>query len=545
MKSSFFLILIFSFFLFLIPLKSVFAENLLIIEVQIAGEKANHDFIKIYNPENSDFDISSFKLRKRASTGGESSIRVFPKGSKILAKHYFLWANSEENFSVSLGANVSSKATLAKNNSLALLNPEGQILDAVSWGESQNPFVEGQSFPENPSPNQKLTRKQRAGLYQDTNNNRQDFYLDPPTEPSLPPKGETKQPEAQAQTEKETQSQIFPSNIFINEIVPSPLGPDEKEEWIEIFNSNNFEADLSGWQISDQVGKTTTYTFSQGTKISSLGFLVLARPESKIVLNNDADGVSLLPPDGKTIETINYVKAPRGQSFARKNSGFFWTSTLTPGKTNIITEPEIETEKEKETEVLGEAVYPSGVFLNEILPSPEGSDETEEWIEIFNSNGFEVDLSFWKIQDTRGRIRTYTFPGGTKISGQGFLVLSRPETKITLNNDGGGLNLINPNGDIVDQISYEKAPQGQSYNKTESGWVWSENLTPEAANITSQVSEEEKEEETKEIPEKGLAAIGQKIPKFPRSFFVLFVALAIAIFSGIIILSLKKKIKPS
>lgn len=37
--------------------------------------------------------------------------------------------------------------------------------------------------------------------------------------------------------------------------------------------------------------------------------------------------------------------------------------------------------------------YPSGVFINEILPNPAGADETNEWIELYNSNNFVVDLS--------------------------------------------------------------------------------------------------------------------------------------------------------
>jgi hypothetical protein len=52
--------------------------------------------------------------------------------------------------------------------------------------------------------------------------------------------------------------------------------------------------------------------------------------------------------------------------------------------------------------------YPTGVFINEILPNPAGADETEEWLELKNSNNFDVDLSGWQIQDKAGSIKTYT-----------------------------------------------------------------------------------------------------------------------------------------
>lgn len=194
--------------------------------------------------------------------------------------------------------------------------------------------------------------------------------------------------------------------------------------------------------------------------------------------------------------------------------------------------------------VINETIYPSGIVINEILPSPEGPDEKEEWIEIFNQNGFEVVLSGWQIKDLKGKIKTYTFQHKTTIPQKGFLVLPRLETKITLNNNGDGLSIIQPNGKIIDSVSYENAPQGQSYNRINSEWVWSATLTPGSVNIIPPPSSEIKKTETpkEEItkPKREIAAIGEQIPK---SFLPFLVALAIAISSGGIILLLKKKIE--
>jgi hypothetical protein len=547
-KRQYFFVLILSFSLFFIPSLTKAVETILIVEVQIAGASSNNDFIKIYNPTNNDLDIGSFKLRKKSSTSSESSIRAFPQGSKILANGYFLWTNSENNFANSLSADVSSKATLAKNNSVAILNSEGVILDSLAWGESSNPFVEEQSFPENPEPNQRLTRKQGNGIYQDTNNNNQDFYLNPPSQPSsLQEEGQKDQ---EPSSQEKAKSQVYAQGIIINELLPSPLGTDEQEEWIELFNKNSFEVDLSDWQLQDKIGTTANYIIPEGIKISPQGFLIFQRPATKIVLNNDGDSVSLLQPDGALVETVGYENAPEGQSFARQASEWSWTTTITPGKVNIITKIEREAKKEivekteekpGETEGSSTAIYPSGIFINEILPSPTGPDEQEEWIEIFNSNNSEGDISGWQISDTDGKTKNYVFPEETKITSQGFLVLKRLETKIVLNNDADGLKLVNPNGNIVDQVSYEKAPTGQSYNRTASGWAWSENLTPGAQNVVPQGPEEEEEkEETSEVSEKGLATIGQNFPKIPQFALISLIALLIAVFFSIAILVLKK-----
>jgi len=179
------------------------------------------------------------------------------------------------------------------------------------------------------------------------------------------------------------------------------------------------------------------------------------------------------------------------------------------------------------------------ILINEILPSPAGSDATDEWIEIFNPNNFESNLSGWKIQDTTGKTKTYIFPKETKILAKGFLVLKRPESKITLNNNGDGLKLIDSSGKTIDEISYQKAQKGKSFNRGENGWFWGENLTPGAENVKPIVKEETQKSIT-EISEKELAAVGEEISK--ENFSPFFIALIIAIFSGIIILILKRKI---
>lgn len=157
--------------------------KILISEIQIdTTTSSSYDFVELYNPNNFDIDISGFQLKKKASTGSETSIRVFSTGSKILAQSYFLWANSNYALSGLISADATSTQTLAKNNSLALFDKNGNLLDAVAWGSSTNPFVKGSPFSQNPEKNQSLGRKWIEGTgYQDTDNNSVDFEIQSPT----------------------------------------------------------------------------------------------------------------------------------------------------------------------------------------------------------------------------------------------------------------------------------------------------------------------------------------------------------------------------
>lgn len=205
--------------------------NLLITEVQIAGETSSNDFIEIYNNSASQQDISGFKLRKRASTGSESSIRVFPKNSLIGANGYFLWANSANDFSQKINANTSSTQTLAKNNSVALFDADGNTIDALVWGdELVNPFVKGEKFSQNPEDNQSLARKffSDCACYQNLNDNSANFILDTAPTPGQQ-NSATNQSVSEEQSSKdqpqEDSSDTFPNQENFQESIgePTPL----------------------------------------------------------------------------------------------------------------------------------------------------------------------------------------------------------------------------------------------------------------------------------------------------------------------------------
>jgi len=220
-----------------------------------------------------------------------------------------------------------------------------------------------------------------------------------------------------------------------------------------------------------------------------------------------------------------------------------------------IKEQDLAWIRDEEKEVSELITYSGGVVINELLPSPEGPDDEEEWIEVFNQNSFEINLSEWQIADTIGTAKIYTFPEKTTIKAEGFLVLFRPDTKITLNNSGDELKIVRTDGKVIDAVSYKGAPRGKSYNRTKSGWTWSGTLTPGLNNIISFLAPQAKETEpSKNIEEdplekdasknfqKELAAIGMQTPEKPTGF-PFGIALGTAFLSGMTILLLKNRAK--
>lgn len=142
--------------------------------------------------------------------------------------------------------------------------------------------------------------------------------------------------DGQKQSQAQITTTIYPSGVYINEFLPSPAGSDENE-WIEIYNSNNFIVDISGWRIDDEENKAKPFIIPQNTFISTKNYLVFPRNTTKIALNNDNDSIKFYYPEGIIIDEIKYEKAKEEYSASRKpNSAFVWTKNITPGTQNIF-----------------------------------------------------------------------------------------------------------------------------------------------------------------------------------------------------------------
>ena len=79
--------------------------------------------------------------------------------------------------------------------------------------------------------------------------------------------------------------------IYIKEVLPNPVGRDTEGEWIKIVNTGDNSIDMSGWKVYDASGKT--FSFKQGYSIAPNKEATLTYQETRIVLNNSGDTLTL------------------------------------------------------------------------------------------------------------------------------------------------------------------------------------------------------------------------------------------------------------
>ena len=293
--------------------------------------------------------------------------------------------------------------------------------------------------------------------------------------------------------------------LVINEFVSDPISGEK--EWVEIFNPFNNVIPLAGWRVRESSGRTVTlpdqwFGFEQ--------FIVAEFSSS--ALNNDADTIELLDPTGVVIDRVVYgtdfvPSATDPYAVARDVDGTFRvTDVPTPGSANLFPAPILaqenseedavvqaplsiaEEDPQKREEEIETVPSPAVLFsllrdirLSEIFPNPKGSDEGFEFIEVENRGKTEADLFGLVLEDESGS--RWAVADHRVVPTGGFTTFYGSSFGFSLNNTGREtIRIFAPDGELLDEMSYEDAPEDRSYVYLDAGWGWSSVVTPDKPN---------------------------------------------------------------
>jgi hypothetical protein len=514
-------LLLFVLVVFVPGLTRAATDHLVINQIQATGGSGHttDDFIEIYNPTDHAIDLQGMRLVKRTQAGTtDTLIKSWTDSVQVPAKGYYLWANS--NFStISITPDITTSASIADDNGIALRsgpNDTGAIVDAVAWGSATNTFVETTAFATNPVAGQVLTRAGGA----DTDNNSTDFSLGSPSPHNLsmspvpnpeptptPPQDQTPNPPDQNQNQDITPAQNssgggnvlnYSNAVVISEFLPNPDGPDDGEEWVELYNSSSSPVDLSGWKLDDEskdgsIG-STAYTIPAGTSLAGLSYLAIDLPNASFALNNTGgDSVRLISPDKTLVQTVSYTGNVKvDTTYARKTDGSYaWSSIPTKGTANQFENLQ-NSNLTANTQIAG-TFADDKIRLNELFPNPVGPDSGQEWIEVINLGSNSVTLHGWIVDDGAKDdpigSTAYHIESPTVIAG-GVAVITIPSGKFAMNNSGTEtVRLFTPDAQLVDFVTYTGAAEGSSYSRmSDNKWVWTI-PTPGVANSENTASD--------------------------------------------------------
>lgn len=488
---------------FCIPLMgSAATSHVFVYEVQTDGITAQDEFVLLYNPTENTIDASNWSIQYKSAAGTKYYKKNFSSDTYIQPLEYFLIAHKNYqgtqtpdmiHASFTLASTGGSVYVVANQTTLTS-DTDNSIIDRYTWEEED-------------AQKQKNTEEQE--------NNKLTNQITTSSNPIL-----VKAPEPELKPYSLTSDPL----IIINELLPNPVGIDAEGEWIEIKNADAQEIDMSGWMISDAAKSFTIGSL----RIIRGAVVIFKRSETGIALNNSGtEVVTISDSYGNIIDRMGYQEAmAEGISLARnKNNQWETTSTPTPGEENVITKIinqevvpttqdiilqaqarqkslidnlQLATTTNELTATELQLNY--NIIITELLPNPVGSDNDNEWIELYNNSTQPANLDGYILADASGKIFTIkNYP----LDPFEFGVITRNSSKLSLNNKNETIKLWAPDGTLLDSTQYiTSAKEGDAYALNPNGlWDWTNIPTPGGENVFTQPQENTENNKIQETPE--------------------------------------------
>ena len=290
------------------------------------------------------------------------------------------------------------------------------LVDSVTLGDFDDGNLEDNAVDGNATSSQDEVVA-RNYHNQDTNLDLDDFRKNYQTMGQQNPEWEEEAEEPEIPGQTPVTPIEYSDQVIISEILPNPTGLDSEGEFIELFNVGQKEIDLEGWLLGDSSSRI--YIINQGdfpsTIIPAESYWAIFRTASGIALNNSGDQVVLYHPDQNVVDQIEYSQSYEGQSYAKIDNQWKWTSAITPDAVNdyqIQNEPpeakiDIESKEIKVRQIIKLSTAgsedPDGDELTFVWNL--GNEETKEGEEIEhsyqNEGEYKIELTVIDVWGTK------------------------------------------------------------------------------------------------------------------------------------------------
>ncbi len=436
-------------------------EKLIISEI-MTGSEVNPEkdvWIELFNPNPNPIFLKGWQIR--GVTKGGRWIDIFDgSGLSVEPGGFFLisyYSNSRSS-ALAVKPNIQKSSLAFPDNpiNIELKNASGEVIDTAAIETTAS--EEFRSYKRT-SPEADGTMPESWQVSTTQTNLKEGLsktFATPGAENSSDTvEGEEKtEPEAvetqgSASPEEEKEEKIieetvvwYPDYELISEIMVNPEGKDTEGEWIELFNPTPIAVDLGGWYLDDGEGGSSPFRLRDNTWLGGGSYKVFSEPDLKLSFKNSEDEVRLLDPNQSPKEVIRYSEAKEGWSYAKNpENEFVWTPIITPNAQNTFPPPP-------------KSYLPDSIVFVNALPNPKGEDEGNEIISLKSNLGDSIDLSDWKIQNKKEK---EYYLSDLRINSQETIEIKTADYGFSLINKEDQISLIDPSGNLIDQISWSDA----------------------------------------------------------------------------------------
>ena len=285
------------------------------------------------------------------------------------------------------------------------------------------------------------------------------------------------------------------SAVVVSEIMTSNTGSvtdaaGNQPDYVEFYNKGTEDLNISGYSLSDREDRA--WIFPDNTVIKAGGYLLVwctgETVQDALIANfklstgdvlrfTDAGGSILLSMEIPSV----YSGYTLSYDFTQQKFVEMLPSPLYPNTEQGIADYEQSKMLGDSPLSVGSTVH-NGVYISEFMASnsvttagPDGS--YPDWIELYNNTASQVDLSGCGISDDESKPYKYTFPEGTVIEGNQYLVLWCTSANVegyicvdfSLSGSGESLVFSVKAGGILDIIKFDAQQKDYSMARSYDG----------------------------------------------------------------------------
>jgi hypothetical protein len=269
--------------------------------------------------------------------------------------------------------------------------------------------------------------------------------------------------------------------LIFSEIQAQPYrrGDGKNGGFIELYNTNPWPEDLTGWRISGDVN----FAFPSGTSIPAQGFLVIAaKPDDLYFIFGTTDVLG--PWTGALTNGGGGVKLRRANDSivldAQWNDGPEWPAAADgAGHSLVLARPSYgqrDVRAWAASELLGgspgyaESLPNSPqdhVLINELLAH---SSTGVDFIELYNSSALSVDVSGCWLSDSDAALAKFQIPSGTILAPRGFVSIDQAQLGFALKAEGETIYFTNAaQSRVLDAVRYRGQMADTASGRTPDG----------------------------------------------------------------------------
>lgn len=485
--------------------------NILINEIQFetktgSDSDSKDEFIELYNPNNEEVDLTCWSLEKYASKQNPTSTPTLTElipSSKFIGKikpySFFLITSSSTKEKYQGDLAYPQSYSIAQNNVLILKKPNGEISDLVGYGNTPDKIFRSETSPFIASSTCFLGKTINRKNFQDTNNNSEDFWL-----------RVFKPHNSLAISQKPREDFIDLSKITI--------------PYFQVFSSSTEDRTYLILELQEpriNVSSTNyTYEILISTSTSSFSLDFCHGISSSTFFKLEDFGVTTTLPSPKfdfATATLSFEieKCPSTSTtyyFALNLKDVLDEENRTPYYISSVTLPEeFCNVGEPITFTMSTSTFSTGKVLISEIRVIEGTS-TGEYIELYNPNNFDIDLSGWRLERVNSAGKVETIVPSSKFKGvipsfSYFLLINfNTSSELTFQPDiiypksynlakNNGLRLYDKDNNLIDKVFWSKVDNSKSFQRKKTAISNEISILNEEINLGNAYDKDRKDED--------------------------------------------------